>query len=268
MKNIVEHRHLEYLKNLLEQYKGATGARKINVNDLLNSETASEFYGWLEERQKNTEEYKNMLSYATSDKREMMPGVYLDGNVFESFSTCEFGKGPVDSLVSDTNASVISPVADSFSQNHRRNKVVGELVSSYGRPLIKNENGEILRPTGINTYMTQNPYSYDLVDGLSDIHNSGRGRVVFGVYGSVNDKDRDKKLREFRKFADRFTKDPSHRYYAYTVEDEAYGLNTYFAYLISKNTNELNRYYDQRPRCQEEENERIIREAKRLRRGK
>ena len=38
--------------------------------------------------------------------------------------------------------------------------------------------------------------------------------------------------------------------------------------LISKNTNELNRYYDQRPRCQEEENERIIREAKRLRRGK
>ena len=116
--------------------------------------------------------------------------------------------------------------------------------------------------------MTQNPYDFSKLYNLSDIHNSGRGRIVFGVYGSVNDKDREKKIKEFNKIALKFTLSPSGKYYAYIMNDESFGNKTYFAYVISKNTNELNRYFDEREKYQKDENNRLIRYTKSLKRGK
>ena len=268
MKKIIDYRYLEYLKNLLEQYKSATGSKKISLNDLLDSKTCSEFDEWLCKRKENMEDYKKMLNCTADINTKMCAGVYLTDHIYEQFDSCEFGKGPVDSLVETSSASVISPVNDLFCNNRRRINFNGNLDVIYGRPFIRKNDNTLERISGIKTFITQNPYDFSMVKNISDIHNSGRGRVVFGVYGSVNDKDRYKKIREFNKIALKFTFSPNGKYYAYIMNDESFGNKTYFAYVISKNTNDLNRYVDEREKYQKEENNRIIRYAKSLKRGK
>lgn len=271
MKKIISVRYLEYLKNLLEQFKGATGARRIKIEDLFDSETSSEFDEWLENRQIDGEYYKRMLHASTDKRIKLVDGVYIDDHIDENFYTCEIGKGPMDSLVTDTNASVISPVADLFDKKHRRNLIVGDFDPQYGENYVRMSNNSLRPVYGAKTIMTQNPYDYSKIAGLPDIHNSGRGRVIVGIYGSVYDKDREKKTKEFMRFANRFTKDPCQKYRSHIIIDDTPigSLDTYFSYLISEDNSELTKYgHDARAAYKGFERQRIINEAKSLKRGR
>ena len=46
----------------------------------------------------------------------------------------------------------------------------------------------------VSTFMIQNPYSYKSLIGVADVHNSGNHNVILGVYGSLYDSDKYKKI--------------------------------------------------------------------------
>ena len=217
-------RTLRYLRNVLEQYKNATGAKNISLDCLFDNEIVSKIDDWAESRWKNRDVYLRALD-----------NFGLSG-LYKLRSTCEFGKGPYDSLVNKFNTTVISPVADKFDENYFRNRYIGRLAIIQGRPVLSKGGHCIILPN-IETYMTQNPYSFDSLVNLEDIHNSGRARVLIGIYGGLNDKDRNFKLKQLKKIVERFTLSPKSKYYANFIQGTSQKDDTYFAFLISQNTN-------------------------------
>ena len=53
---------------------------------------------------------------------------------------------------------------------------------------------EFISNNVINRYMTQNPYSPELIRGWGRLHASGNVDIIVGAYGRISDKDKEQKL--------------------------------------------------------------------------
>lgn len=156
----------KYLLELYNQYKNSTGMKDDNIN-------FSDFENWLYRYNYLIDEY---MDY------EEEYGYKLD-----SPTLAEVDKGYMDSIAFDPMI-IISPYADTFFLKPSK------LVRLDDQTLIMID-GELLKPEGIDTFITQNPYNPLLIQSWDKMHYADGFNIGVGVYGYLDDKDKDDKLK-------------------------------------------------------------------------
>ena len=154
----------EYISLLFEQFCNAKGYR--NISKIPFHEIEEEFIVW------NVGLLRQGLEYIQYAKE--------NGIDLQNHDAIELNKGGYDSLVSKLNR--VSP----FSGNT-------ELVIYQGIPMIKS-GINIVEGQVADIYHTHNPYSERYLEGLSELHGYGH-KICFGIFGSIDDKDKDKKFK-------------------------------------------------------------------------
>ena len=199
----------QYIKNLIEQFRLATG----NKNTDLNSDAfITEFTEWIRGRQKIGKEYTYFLDYM--------------GLRFADSDCAEIGKSVYDTVVKPFNTKLITPAAQSFEKLKMRDRIItGNMRAYEGCPVLVRHNikGNQLNQIPndiILTYITQNPFSQSNISGWEGLHNSGNNNIIVGVYGNAFDKDIDAKIKLIKTlkeklFSDDFNED-------YSTSDDKY----------------------------------------------
>ncbi len=179
----------QYLKDLIEQYKLATGIKSI---DLQSEEFVTDFTAWLNERQQIAKNYAYFL-----DAMELH---------FAYADCAEIGKGGYDTIVKPFKTMLITPASQSLPDSEFQNRVInGNVRISGNKPILvkqvlgKNQYKEIPRDI-ISTYITQNPAKASYIFGWENLHNTYRNRIIVGVYGNIYDKNREAKLKLIKDF--------------------------------------------------------------------
>lgn len=167
------------MEYLMKQYLLTLGIKNIVE---ISDEFLSEFYEWLLEYKEMSKEYINFLDYLDLDYKEK--------------NTVEVGKGKFDSIVIPYKTNIITK--DKKIKGVEEDRIInGSLKICHNEPMLINKN-EVKRLRevlpNVNTYMTQNLFGNDIAS-WSDIHNSLTGNIILGVYGNVNDKDREDKIK-------------------------------------------------------------------------
>ncbi len=172
-------KHLEYIERLAEQYKAVTGVKSV---DLKSKAFLSELNEWLSEIKKMGQVYTNFLD---------------TNNIEYKDSSCvEVGKGEYDSVVKPYSTTILTEMPIGVPKNR---VISSNFAVVNGEPTIIRSTSSLILSMKvpkktINTYMTQNPYSKELLEDWDEIHNFGHGNIVVGMYGSLNDRDREEKL--------------------------------------------------------------------------
>jgi len=110
----------KYIEKLVEQFKSATGTKKVDIN---SQKFIEEFNKWIKVREIIGKEYTSFIDYM-----ETYPNVISEESV-------EIGKGEYDSIALDTKVNMIT----SYSKG--TNKTSGEIIDAdfeiyEGTPLI------------------------------------------------------------------------------------------------------------------------------------
>ena len=177
---------------LIKQFLAACGTKHI---DLKSKSFLEEFSNWLKERKEVGEKYVSIIS---------------NFELFKDNSKCaEVNKGIEDSVTLPYHTKLLTPYID-VNRVDDPNRVIDADFSIYKNnklPIIstKDVKIQVIPNNRIMTYMTQNPYDSQMLEGWNNLQNSGRNNIVVGVYGKEYDKDKSKKkdmLLRFRKQLD------------------------------------------------------------------
>lgn len=159
-----------YTQYLFEQYKNAVGLidKKIDINDI-----GDDFYKWLEQYKENCINYASFL-------------FSLDIN-FINPKTAEVNKGKYDSIALPYETTIISPYIGETGNNI----ISSKFNIQRGMPVYNKFRKDIYR------YMIHNPYSdFDEVELINwrYMHEYTNFEMVFGIFGSLYDEDKNKKI--------------------------------------------------------------------------
>lgn len=163
---------------LIEQFKHAKGIKKA---DIYSKSFVSDFAAWLHERKLIGEEFISFLDYL--------------GLSYEDANCAEIGKGDKDTIVKPYDTKIISLSGDSITDVDRDRIIVAnfKVYEDNACALINNEL-TIIPNSDISTYLVHNPYSFNSINGLENLHNNNTHDIIVGIYGHCSDKDRAKKM--------------------------------------------------------------------------
>ena len=199
----------EYLNNLINQFKAATGTKYVDIN---SQEFISEFSEWIKSRRIIGAEYFFFIQ-----NMGVEPDIF-DGGY-------EIGKGAHDSIVLGTSTPLITPYSDGIISPE--NKIIkAKFGMFYNIPVLYgNDCDDVeLRVREINNIrrvITQNPYDQKCIRDWEIFHNGGEN-ITVGVFGNTYDKDIESKIRQIEMLKEKmdegyeedFTTDRDMYYYA------------------------------------------------------
>ena len=181
----------KYLNLLIKQFKQATGIKNIDVN---SQSFISEFSEWIKSRQDISRNYLALLDYMELSK-------------VAGYDTTEIGKGRYDTIVKPFNTTIITPHIAGLESLGNERVINSEFVVIGNTPVLfgSNKNGKPIDTSSTLTFMTQNPYTPFEIRNWEDLHNSGNYDIIVGIYGSINDKDVETKIRQLENLKSRLT---------------------------------------------------------------
>lgn len=141
------------------------------------------FERWLEEKQKILKYYVQLL---------------YDMDFIQNRGVVEFDKGIKDTALKYLNKECNKILISKFAKTVKNEK---KLISINGKINIDNkdvylEHGDNLSDISkINSYITQYPIHKETIDTLVSLNNAGKN-IFIGTYGSLNDLDKDSKLKK------------------------------------------------------------------------
>ena len=197
---------MNYIERISKQYQDATGVRTI---DFSSKQFFDEFKSWVSERQEMGKMYIELLKY-------------MGFSEFDSSYCAETNKGLLDTVVKDYSTTIITPYFESFLKKIDEERIVkGYMSIVSGFPVLSPDGIRGTEITGINSYMTQNPYSPLHIQGWDKLHKSGRYNIIVGAYGKVYDIDKYQKEKMISKLVERI--DSSDIVYdSFEYEDDYY----------------------------------------------
>ena len=208
-----------YLHLLINQYMAAKGIKKV---DYLSENFREEFKEWLKGNQKAGNTYFNFI-----ESFEAYPSL-------NPICTAEVGKGKYDSVALSQGIGLITP----FREEIAKSQIIlpTEFRVYDCTPFaVKEEKGHShfvkLTDSGIERYMTQNPYTIESIKRWEQLHNSGTSNITVGVYGNIHDKDFESKMELMQNLRERIMTDE-------VIEDYATDRDNYF-YALSSTRKEL-----------------------------
>lgn len=180
-----------YIKYLSNQFKEANGLKRDNLDFVDNQ---SELFNWLIEREKIIHRYIKFLDDLGLEK-------------IKEKDTFEVNKGFYDSIGKDFNTSIIT----SFSSEFPSDRIInGDFIVFSNIPII-NSNNKVCSLINNNnnkfTFMTQNPYNIENIYGWDKLANSNNYDIVLGMYGLLQDKDKENKIKLLKKFKEKLLVD-------------------------------------------------------------
>jgi len=170
----------KYTYELAKQFKEAKG---LSYLDLTDRRVQEEFLYYIKGLNDHKESYVELISTL---------GVSPDNE-----RVVELGKGPNDSVVKDTTATIVTPFTGLFGEREGLT-FEGDYIAFDGDIFMAHNTkmGPILKPLAIapgRVYMTHNMYdSFSTCGWFSLVRNND---VLIGTYGNETDKDKDKKIR-------------------------------------------------------------------------
>ena len=172
---------------LIEQYKHAKGIKKA---DIYSKSFINSFSYWLKQRKIMGNEFLNYLSF-------------LDLN-YKNSNSAEVGKGEQDTLVKPFDTKILSLNTDGITGVDKNRLITGNLRIFEGNAyLFLNHELKVITNNVVDTYLIHNPYSFNSISGIEDIHNNGSANVILGVYGSTHDNDLEKKINRLNDIKDK-----------------------------------------------------------------
>ena len=156
----------EYIAYLYQQYCRTIGKKSKLID--FNSDF-DDFVRWIRNNQLLGEYYKTYIEFLGID--------------FNTWSLFEANKGKYDSII-DNSVYMISPFASTVGgtdmriYNHHGDVVIADEKKLYASDEI-----------GIQTIITQNPYSIDFIEGFKSMHEHGKD-ICIGIFGGKYDSDR------------------------------------------------------------------------------
>ncbi len=177
----------EYEDALFSQYMSARGIKGLSREDRYVREDLD---GYFTELANERGHYLELLRT-------------LDVN-YNDENTIEVGKGNVDSVVADYNASIITPYGGLFEGRKapvyegRYAVIDGEIMMARGKD-SKSQTFEELPITGGRIYITHNMYEPKCIKNWLELVT--RDDVVIGVFGAIQDRDMSYKLNHVRNIA-------------------------------------------------------------------
>lgn len=137
------------------------------------------FYDWLFERDKAKDFFINKI--------------YLNDLNSNLKNSIEFNKSYLDSISNKINNYVLTKDNKSFNEKNYIKVLDGNLKIIDNNLYIKNSDNIEVIDYPINTIVTHNPYNYNDLDFLCDIHNMTDYNIIIGLFGNITDKDYIKK---------------------------------------------------------------------------
>jgi hypothetical protein len=186
---------MDYLLLLCEQFNKCKGYKNT---DLASKNYCDELNNWLDSLSSKNSKYYDFLLECEID--------------LDSSTLVEINKGIYDSIINPKK--VVSPFAYTLKQ---RNK---ELFVYKGEPFIVIGNN-LIKNKMIDTFITHNPYNKKYIKGLDEIHNYGMD-ILLGIYGSINDKDKNEKILLLKSFSEQLNDNYDMEYTTYY--DNYYGI--------------------------------------------
>lgn len=183
---------MKSMEKMIVQFASAKGKNEIHIN---SKEFLLEFGAWLKEYKKASEEYLEILDYY--------------GLKYDNSFCAEVGKNQYDSIVMDYKTKIITQNLSDFKKIESDRLIEGNVIIKKATPILvrpNKEDTEILSQF-INTYMIHNPYSPENIKGWDKIHNLGENNIIMGVFGNLNDKDKNSKIEELIQFRDKLIVD-------------------------------------------------------------
>ena len=165
-----------YKQQLINQYKKAMGIHRFNPENISD---LREFEEWLK---------------SLKDRNEVYIALLKDNNIKlgNDFSTAEVFKGGLDMATRKVKTKIISEYIDGKDNEAF---IKGNFMVFNGKPIVfTSEDGitTFKNLEGINTFMTQNPYSPNDIKGWDAMHNNTKN-IIVGIHGSKQDKDKKEK---------------------------------------------------------------------------
>lgn len=172
----------EYFIKLIEQYKAATGVKKVDINSEMFQ---NEFFEWIMNNQFVGRDYKAYLGELKAIPEEEQDYI-------------EIGKGVHDSIVLYSETPIITPYTEEMSR--KTGKIIKANFMVEELPIVYNEaNGKqnIAILDSSRKIITQNPYNKGNIANWEQLHNNGYD-ICVGVYGRTYDKDIESKIEQLR----------------------------------------------------------------------
>lgn len=164
---------------VVKQFLESKPMPKCSLKDV---EYSRDFMNFILERRKLGEIYTSVLSSM--------------GVNYDTSSCAEIGKGRLDSVVLDYDTTIITPYYSGIEKSGYKGFLIPTNIKIYdGIPkLIDNSGQLVISPVDIETYMIQNPYCEEQLDGLVELYKNGHAGIVVGVFGNIHDLDYTKKV--------------------------------------------------------------------------
>ncbi len=192
----------KYILNLERQFYATIGTQNLDSKDekeLFKTKIFLEGLKiWINKMKKCSIDYQGFIQYLGVD--------------IHSASTTELRKGIADSIALD-EMTIVSPFAGTLGYETM------DLTLIDHEPVIidstKKIRNDIMSST--ESFLTQNPYSREYLNGLDSIGHIGKGLTI-GAYGYLQDKDKDEKIKLLQSFGEK--KLPSFREEYETLRDK------------------------------------------------
>ena len=198
--------------NYSELVKQYIDAKAIKDSDISSETFEKDFVEWIKERYEMGKKYLSILKRCDMFK--------------DSFKCAEVSKGIDDSITLDYHTRLVTPYIDIDMIDNPSRIIDGDFSvnEKHVLPIISNEEIKlkVIPNKEVKTYMTQNPYSDGLLEGWDALHNSGSNNVIVGIYGNINDSDKQRKIDMLTSFK-RKLKD-GYREVRFSFDDEYYHI--------------------------------------------
>lgn len=183
----------KYLKNLVEQFKQATGTKNVDTN---SQAFISEFSEWIKSRKLIGQDYTSFIEYMDAH-----PSVISEESV-------EIGKGKQDTIALDTGIHMITPYSEGIQRTDAE-IITADFAVYKGTPImIKHNKGEnqveAIDTQYVRRFLTHNPYEQSCIRDWEQLHNKGEN-ITVGIFGSLYDKDIEEKIEQIKSLRDRMT---------------------------------------------------------------
>lgn len=157
----------EYFCYQLKQFQTAT-QKSINLH---SKEFWSEFYEWLTERKKVSNEYYYLLKVMNIN--------------CDSPKTAEIGKGIYDTITENKHTTLITPYTHGLNK-HKKNTIIQGTIKIDGQNKIQ---------LPYQFLITENPYTESHLKNWEYLFHNKHYTTVLGVYGKTYDKDYQDKIK-------------------------------------------------------------------------
>lgn len=189
---------MDEIKLLKKQFFSAMGSNVVADNyPGLNKE----FLHWFRERCVALGDYVFFLEELGCD--------------FKKITTAEVGKTGYDSIVLPFDSKLITVYDNKLDINqeifNRDRLELGKMIVSEYNPKViyldPNKNSKWISPYDIDTFVTQNIYNDNDINGWHHLHNSGVYNIIVGAYGNIYDKDMSSKIKRLKDLKQEFIDD-------------------------------------------------------------